>query len=45
MSYDDDCFEPYANFYSNPDVMHMGKPTGTETENCAMRIKETMVRR
>lgn len=44
MSYTDDCHGGYANYYSNPDVIHLGKPTGTDTENCARRITETMVR-
>ena len=44
MSYTDNCEIGYVNFYSNPDVIHLGKPTGTETENCARRIRETTVR-
>lgn len=45
MAYTDDCNGGYVNYYSNPDVTHLGKPTGTDTENCARRITETMVRR
>lgn len=40
---DEDCDIGYANYYSNPDVIHLGKPTGTETENCARGIKDNMV--
>lgn len=45
MSYEDNCKVGYVNYYSNPDVIYLGKPTGTETENCARRIRDTMVRR
>lgn len=44
MSYEDNCEGGYVNYYSNPDVIYLGKPTGTETENCAWRIRDTMVR-
>lgn len=32
------------NFFSNPDKVHNGRPTGTVDNNCARRLKETMVR-
>ena len=33
-----------GNHYSNPDVYYQGKPTGTDTENCARAISENKVR-
>lgn len=42
---DDECLAPYVNYYSNPDVMHLGRPTGTATEDCARGIRDTMVSR
>lgn len=44
MAYQDDCDVDYINYYSNPDVVVLGKPTGTAIENCARRIRDTMVR-
>lgn len=43
MSYD--CGSPYINCFSNPDVLELGKPTGTITANNAEMIRSTMVRR
>eukprot|EP00904_Undaria_pinnatifida_P000885 jgi/Undpi1/10798/HiC_scaffold_29.g13246.m1 len=42
MSHEENCNGGFINYYSNPDVTYFDKPTGTETENCARRIKETM---
>lgn len=36
---------PRINWFSNPDIYYMGKPTGTATEDCARSITENMVRR
>lgn len=44
MAYTDDCEVDYVNYYSNPDVVVLGRPTGTAIENCARRIRNTMVR-
>jgi len=35
---------PKVNHFSNPDVFYLGKPTGTERENCARAINENKVR-
>lgn len=44
MSYScDDPEVPRVNYFSNPDVTYLDKPTGTETENNARAIKEIMV--
>lgn len=45
MAYNDDCEHLRGNYYSNPDVTFLDKPTGTETKNCARRIRDTMVSR
>ncbi|CAM9616834.1 unnamed protein product [Ectocarpus sp. 12 AP-2014] len=42
MAYPDDCDVGYVNYFSNPDVMLRGKPTGTATANCAGAIKANM---
>lgn len=34
-----------VNYFSNPDVSHLGLPTGTATENNAQTIRDNMVRR
>lgn len=41
MSYP--CGTVQANYFSNPDVMYLDKPTGTATENNARVIMENMV--
>ena len=38
------CGTPRVNFFSNPDVIHLNKPTGTVTENNARAIEDNMVR-
>lgn len=35
---------PVIDYFSNPDVLYDGQPTGTATENNARTIKENMVR-
>ena len=35
---------PRENYFSNPDVIFNGRPTGTTEDNCARRLSETMVR-
>lgn len=35
---------PYANYFSNPNVIYQERSTGTETEDNARTIKENMVR-
>lgn len=35
---------PRENYFSNPDVTFNGEPTGTQEDNCARRLTETMVR-
>lgn len=32
------------NFFSNPDLVHNGRPTGTVDSSCVRRLRETMVR-
>jgi len=32
-----------GNYYSNPDVDYLEKPTGTATANCAREISENIV--
>lgn len=36
---------PRANYFSNPDVDYLDKPTGTATEDCARAISENIVSR
>eukprot|EP00752_Nemacystus_decipiens_P003649 g3363.t1 len=40
MSYTAGCTATRANYFANPDVMYLDRPTGTETENCARAIEE-----
>ena len=42
MSYG--CGSPYGNYFSNPDVTYLGRPTGTPTEDNARTIEDNMVR-
>lgn len=35
---------PYGNYFSNPDVNYLDKPTGTDTEDNARVIIDNMVR-
>lgn len=42
MSYS--CGSPRANYFSNPDVSYLDKPTGTATEDNARVIEEHKVR-
>ena len=42
MSYS--CGSPRVNYFSNPDVEYLDKPTGTETENNARAFQDNMVR-
>ena len=42
MSYS--CGTPSANYFSNPDVTYLDKPTGTATEDNARAIRDNMVR-
>ena len=42
MSYS--CGTPRVNFFSNPNVTHLNKPTGTPTENNARAFGDNMVR-
>ena len=46
MAYNDKdtCNTPRVNWFSNPDVMHLNKPTGDATHNNAQCIKDSMVR-
>lgn len=44
MAYPNDCNVGYVNYFSNPNVMLRGKPTGTATANCAEGIIAHMVR-
>ena len=44
MAYRDNCDIPRVNWFSNPDVMHLNKPTGDATHNNAQCIKDSMVR-
>lgn len=43
MSYTSGCTFYRANFFANPNVSYLGKPTGTATENCARAIEENKV--
>lgn len=43
MSYTSGCSGTRANYFANPDVSYLDKPTGTETENCARAIQENKV--
>ena len=43
MSYS--CGGPRVNYFSNPDVEYLNKPTGTADEDNARAIEENMVRR
>lgn len=38
------CGSPRVNYFSNPDVIHLNKPTGTPTEDNARVIEDNMVR-
>ena len=38
------CGTPRVNFFSNPDIIHLNKPTGTLTEDNARAIEDNMVR-
>eukprot|EP00903_Cladosiphon_okamuranus_P011188 g10557.t1 len=40
MSYTAGCTATRANYFANPDVSYLDRPTGTETENCARAIEE-----
>ncbi|CAM9947269.1 unnamed protein product, partial [Sphacelaria rigidula] len=43
MSYSNSCWAaPVINYFSNPDVNYLEKPTGTSTEDNARVIRETM---
>lgn len=42
MSYS--CGTPYGNYFSNPDVSYLGRPTGTATEDNARALEDVMVR-
>lgn len=44
MSYATECNVPLINYFSNPDIMYNGKPTGTVTEDNARAIEDNMVR-
>lgn len=35
---------PIVNYFANPNVSYLGRPTGTDTENNARIIVENMVR-
>lgn len=39
------CGSNYVNYFSNPDVPFLGKPTGTDTENNAQALRDNMVSR
>lgn len=43
MSYTAGCTATRANYFANPDVSYLDRPTGTETENCARAIEENKV--
>lgn len=44
MSYDAwYCTVTRVNYFSNPDVTYLDKPTGTETANCARAIEDNKV--
>lgn len=45
MSYEceDDDTVPRVNYFSNPDVSYLDKPTGTSTEDNARAVRESMV--
>lgn len=45
MSYTAGCTASRANYFANPDVSYLGRPTGTDTEDCARAIDENKVRR
>lgn len=38
------CAAPVANYFSNPDVTYLAKPTGTPTEDNVRTIEDNMVR-
>lgn len=38
------CGTPRVNFFSNPDVIHLNKPTGTLMDDNARNIEDNMVR-
>lgn len=38
------CGSPFVNYFSNPDVTFLNKPTGTATEDNARAIGDNMVR-
>ena len=38
------CGSPRINYFSNPDVEYLNKPTGTTTEDNARAFKDNMVR-
>ncbi|CAN0050661.1 unnamed protein product [Pylaiella littoralis] len=40
MSYTAGCTASRANYFANPDVSYLGRPTGTDTEDCARAIDE-----
>lgn len=42
MSYN--CGSPYANLFSNPNVVYHGRPTGSEFENNVQTIEDNKVR-
>lgn len=39
------CRNPRVNYFSNPDVMHLNKPTGTLANDNARVIEDNMVSR
>lgn len=44
MSYSDGCSVPRVNYFSNPDVTYLNKPTGDAQNNNAQCIRDRMVR-
>ncbi|CAM9477384.1 unnamed protein product, partial [Hapterophycus canaliculatus] len=40
MSYTEDCTATRVNYFANPNVWYLDRPTGTDTEDCARAIEE-----